>query len=130
MRSQVPGSSFNVESFNPEPVNAYGLLLNYYPKIIPIVKTNVGVHGFKGSGVQGSILVPGLQLGCVFTKKASASSSLIQYLKPNWQLLEKMNICNEDFGSSMPFFVHNPERLSAYLCGGVNPEPVNAYDLL
>ncbi len=21
----------------------------------------------------------------------------------------------------------NPERLSAYLCGGVNPEPVNAY---
>ena len=23
----------------------------------------------------------------------------------------------------------NPERLSAYLCGGVNPEPVNAYQL-
>jgi len=67
-----------------------------------LVKKVVGVHGFKGSGVQGSILVPGLHLGCVFTRKASASSVLIQNLKLNWQLLGKMNICNEDFGSSMP----------------------------
>ena len=57
----------------------------------------VGVHGFKGSGVQGSILISGLHLGCVFTIKASVSSALIQNLKPNWQLLGKMNICNEDF---------------------------------
>jgi hypothetical protein len=62
----------------------------------------VGVHGFKGSGVQGSILIPGLHLGCVFTIKASVSSGLIQHLKLNWQLPGKMNICNEDFESSMP----------------------------
>ncbi len=62
----------------------------------------VGVHGFKGSGVQGSILVPGLHLGCIFTRKASTSSGLIQNLEPNWQLLGKMSIFNDDFGSSMP----------------------------
>jgi hypothetical protein len=57
-------------------------------------------YGFlKGSGVQGSILIPGLHLGRVFTIKASVSSGLIQHLKLNWQLLGKMNICNEDFGS-------------------------------
>jgi hypothetical protein len=65
-------------------------------------EVKVGVHGFKGSGVQGSILVPGLHLGCVFTRKASVSSVLIQHLKLNWQLLGKMNSCNGDFGSSMP----------------------------
>ena len=32
---------------------------------------------------RGSILVPGLDLDCVFTKKASASSGLIQNLEPN-----------------------------------------------
>jgi hypothetical protein len=72
------------------------------PKINDIgffVKEKVGFHGFKGSGVQGSILVPGLHLGCVFTRKASASSGLIQNLEPNWQLLGKMSIFNEDFGS-------------------------------
>ncbi|MEA1946604.1 MAG: hypothetical protein U9N83_04805 [Thermodesulfobacteriota bacterium] len=63
------------------------------------VKEKVGVHWFKGSGVQGSILVPGLHLGCVFTKKALASSVLIQNLEPNWQLLGEMSIFNEDFGS-------------------------------
>jgi hypothetical protein len=63
-------------------------------------KRYVGVHGFKDSGVQGSILVPELHLGCIFTRKASVSSDL--NLKPNWQLLGKMNICNENFGSSMP----------------------------
>ncbi|RZB35912.1 MAG: hypothetical protein SRB2_02710 [Desulfobacteraceae bacterium Eth-SRB2] len=58
---------------------------------------------FKGSGVQGSILVHGLHLGCVFTRKASVLLGLIQNLKPNWQILGKMNICNEDFGSSLLF---------------------------
>jgi len=62
----------------------------------------VSVHGFKGSEVQGSILIPGLNLECVFTSKASSSSGLIQNWEPNWQLLGKMNIFNEDFGSSMP----------------------------
>ena len=54
----------------------------------------VGVHGFKGSGfkVQGSILVSGLHLGCVFARKTSASSDLIQNLEPNWHLFEKMSI--------------------------------------
>ncbi len=63
---------------------------------------SVGVHGFKGSGVQGSILIPGLYLGCVFTRKASVLSGLIQYLKPNWQLFWKMNIFVENFWSLMP----------------------------
>jgi hypothetical protein len=62
----------------------------------------IGVHGFKGSGVQGSILVPGLHLVCAFMRKASDSSSLIQNLEPHWQLLGKMSIFNEDFGSSIP----------------------------
>jgi hypothetical protein len=66
------------------------------------LKEMAGVHGFKGSGVQGSILIPGLHLGCVFTIKASVSSGLIQHLKLNWQLPGKMNIRNEDFKSSMP----------------------------
>jgi hypothetical protein len=52
--------------------------------------------------VQGSILVPGLHLGCIFTRKASASSDLVQKLEPNWQLFGKMSIFIEDFGSSMP----------------------------
>jgi hypothetical protein len=87
-----------------------------------VPKVEVGVHGFRGSevqglrgsevqgfrgsrvqrfrGSQGSILVPGLHLGCVFTRKASVSLVLIQNLKLNAQLLGKMNICNEDFGSS------------------------------
>ena len=62
----------------------------------------VTVHGFKGSGVQGSILVYGVHLGCVFMRKASASSGLIQNLELNWQLLGKMSIFNDDFGSSIP----------------------------
>jgi hypothetical protein len=70
----------------------------------------VGVHGFKGSGVQGYIFVPKLDLGCVFTRKASASSDLIQDLEPNWHLFGKMSIFNEDFGSLNAFFVLNPER--------------------
>ena len=45
--------------------------------------------------VQGCILVPGLHLGCVYTKKAYASSGLIQNLEPNWQLFGKMSISNE-----------------------------------
>ena len=65
-------------------------------------KKKVSVHGFKGSGVQGCILVPGLHLGCIFTRKASASSGLIQNLEPNWQLFGKMSIFNENFGSLIP----------------------------
>ncbi len=60
------------------------------------------VHGFKGSGVQGSILVLWLHLGCEFTGKASASSGHIQNLEPNWQFLWKTSIFNEDFGPSIP----------------------------
>ena len=47
------------------------------------VEILVGVHGFKGSEVQGSILVPGLHLEYVFMRKASSSSCLIQNLYPN-----------------------------------------------
>ncbi len=43
----------------------------------------IGVHGFKGSGVQGCIPVPGLHFGCVFKRKRSASLGLIQKLEPN-----------------------------------------------
>ncbi len=70
----------------------------------------------RGSGVQLPIRVPGLHLGCIFTKKASASSGLIQNLEPKWQLFGKASIFNEDFGSSMP-------SLSLTL----NIEPVNRY---
>jgi hypothetical protein len=45
--------------------------LSYQFKSIELL---VSVHGFKGSGVQGYILVAGLHLGCVFTRKASALS--------------------------------------------------------
>ena len=63
--------------------------------------------GFKGSevqgsGVQGFIRIPGLHLGCVFRRKASVSSVLIQNLEQNWQLYRKMSIDNRDFGSLMP----------------------------
>ena len=87
----------------------------------------VTVHGFKGSapplatevaslikkvtlalrshirGVHGSILVHGVHLGYIFMRKASASSGLIQNLELNWQLLGKMSIFNDDFGSSSPY---------------------------
>jgi len=56
----------------------------------------------RRSGVQGSILVPGLHLGRVLTRKASASSGLIQNLEPSWQLFGKMSILKENFGSLMP----------------------------
>ncbi len=38
---------------------------------------------------------------CIYEKKSS-STGLIQNLEPNWQLLEKMTMFNEDFGYSMP----------------------------
>jgi len=57
---------------------------------------------FRGSMVQGSIRVPGPHLGCVFRRKASASSGLIPNLEHNWQLFRKMRIYNKDFGSLMP----------------------------
>ena len=63
----------------------------------------VGVHGFKGSTVQGSILVPGMHLECrIYDTKASALSGLIQNLGPPWQLFGKMSIFNQDFRSLMP----------------------------
>jgi hypothetical protein len=64
----------------------------------------IGVHGFKGSEVQGSIFVSELDLERVFMRKASSSTGLIQNLGPNRQLLEKMTLFNEDFGSSMLFY--------------------------
>jgi len=86
-------------------------------------KNIVGVHGFKGSGVQGSILVPGLHLGCVFTRKASASSGLLQNLEPNWQLFGKISIFDEDFGSLMPSLSLTVSKIPL---GG---EPVNGYKI-
>ena len=41
---------------------------------------------------RGFILVLGLQLGCEFTRKSSASSGLIQKLEKNWQLFGEMSI--------------------------------------
>ncbi|RLB74940.1 MAG: hypothetical protein DRH24_20440 [Deltaproteobacteria bacterium] len=46
-------------------------------------------------------------------------SDLIQNLKPNWQFLGKMSICNDDFGASMP-------SLSLTL----NVEPLNLWKKL
>jgi len=71
-----------------------------------------------GSKVQGSILVPELHLGCVFTGKASAPSGLKQNLEPNRQLFAKMRIFDEDFRSLML-----PLSLT------LNYEPVNGYCL-
>ena len=56
----------------------------------------------QGSGVKASILIPGLHLEGVFTRKESSLADLIRNLDPNQQLLGKISICNEDFGSSMP----------------------------
>ncbi|MCD6153120.1 MAG: hypothetical protein J7J07_04330, partial [Syntrophobacterales bacterium] len=67
--------------------------------------------------VQGSILVPGLHLGCAFTGKASASSGLKQNLEPNWQLFAKMSIFDEGFRSLML-----PLSLT------LSHEPVNGYE--
>ena len=43
---------------------------------------------------RGSILVHRRAFGCVFTRKPSASSGLIQNLEPNWLLFGKMSIFN------------------------------------
>jgi len=64
----------------------------------------VVVHGFKGSEVQGSVLVHGVHLGTVFIRKASALLGPIQNLELNWQLLGKMSIFNDDLGASIPCF--------------------------
>jgi len=63
-----------------------------------IIKRNI--FGTR-SRIQGSILVPGLHLRCVFTRKATASSGLKQNLEPNRQLFAKMSIFDEDFRSLM-----------------------------
>ena len=47
------------------------------------------VHGFKGSGVQGFILIFGLHLECVLTGRESSLPDLIRSLEPNRQLLGK-----------------------------------------
>jgi hypothetical protein len=58
------------------------------------------VQRFRGSRFYSH---PGLHLGCVFTRKESASSiALIQNMEPNWQLFVERNIFNEEFGSLMP----------------------------
>jgi len=60
------------------------------------------VQRLKGSEVQGSILVPGLHLGCVFTRKASASSGIIKIWSQIGKYFGKMSIFSEYFGSLMP----------------------------
>jgi hypothetical protein len=58
-----------------------------------------------------------------------------------WQIQDAAGLPREmrspfNWGSSMHNIAEserekgNPERLSAYLCGEVNPEPVNAYHAL
>lgn len=72
-----------------------GVVRNIGCKLTLINK--VGVHGFKGFEVQGSILVPELDLECVFTKKTSSSSGLIQNWEPNWQLLRAGEEIEQEF---------------------------------
>jgi hypothetical protein len=81
-------------------IHRYPSLPNIAYKMMLI--NRVSVRGFKGSEVQGSICVHGLHFECVFTKNASSSSDFIQNCEPNGQLLRKMSVFNEDFGSSMP----------------------------
>jgi hypothetical protein len=78
------------------------LILAFISVFISAFSIFVCVHGFKGSEVQGSIFVPVLHLERVFMKKALSSAGLIQNLEPNWQLLDKMTMFNEDCGYSMP----------------------------
>ena len=76
----------------------------------------VGVQRIKGSGFRvqrfrGCILAPGLHLGCLFTRKASVSSGLIQNLESNWQLFGKWAFLTRAAGL---FFVLNPEPVNGY----------------
>ena len=73
------------------------------------IRCIVGVHEFRGSGVQGSILIPELHLGYVFTRRALASSSLIQNLEPNWQFWKNEHF-QQGFLAFNAVFVINPER--------------------
>jgi hypothetical protein len=50
----------------------------------------VGVHGFKGSWVQGSILVPGLHLGFAIYEKS------VSFVSPNPKLEAKLAITWEN----------------------------------
>jgi hypothetical protein len=79
------------------------VIFNHYWLDLAVCKKKYS-QAFTGSKVQGFKVpfFPELHLECVFTIKASVSSGLIQHLKLNWQLPGKMNICNEDFESSMP----------------------------
>jgi hypothetical protein len=51
--------------------------------------------GSKSSGVQGSILIPGLHLGYVFTGKASAFDRPNPEFEPKLVINWKMSIFNE-----------------------------------
>ncbi len=42
---------------------------------------------------------PGTVFGMLICEKSVSFVRLIQNLEPNWQLFDKMNIFNEDFGS-------------------------------
>ena len=61
----------------------------------------VAVHGFKGSEVQGSVLVPVSILEAYLCEKRSASSLPIWKLPAHWQLRGKASIYCKDFGSSI-----------------------------
>jgi len=72
-----------------------------------------GVHGFKGSGVQGSILIPGLHLGCVFTIKASVLSLTLN-VEP-WTCERLHLILPSYMGSGgMPF-----QKKACWSCTGI-----------
>jgi hypothetical protein len=59
---------------------------------------------------RGSIFVPGLHLGCVFTRRASASSGLIQKLEPNLAIIWKNEYFYRVPRVFKAFFFLNPER--------------------
>jgi len=71
---------------------------------------DVSVQGFKGSRVQGSILVPGLHIGMRIYEKS------VSFVRPNPKFGAKLaiiwglSIFNENFGCFNAFFVLNPDR--------------------
>ncbi len=64
------------------------------------------VHKFKDSGIQDCILDSGGHLECLFKKKASASSGLIQNLELNWQLFRGKSIFYADLESLMLYLLN------------------------
>ena len=68
----------------------------------------VSVHGFKGSGFRGSGFKDCILIIMHYFVNLLYGKTDRFYIPTNpehgiWQLLGKMNICNEDFGFSMPF---------------------------